>query len=122
MPLGNVLSCRLNKDEAEAFSRIASYMGKSESELIRWFIQQAINAERVIMEEVREKGVILPPEAFMAGMDGHLVDWFREAFLTTNWIRRPEEIEAVGLKLLEFARLFRTGLLSGEHAPNDAQK
>ena len=107
MPLGNVVSCRLNEDEAQAFSRIASYMGRSESELIRWFIQQAINAECMIMAEIKEKGRVTPPEAFLARMDGHLTRWFHEAFLSTNWVRKPEEIEAVGLKLLELAKVFR---------------
>lgn len=107
MALGNVVSCRLNEDEAQAFSRIASYMDRSESELIRWFIQQAINAERMIMAEIKEKGIVMPTEAFLARMDGHLTRWFHEAFLSTNWVHKPEEIEAVGLKLLELAKVFR---------------
>ena len=107
MALGSVVSCRLNDEEAQAFSRIASYLGKSESELIRWFVQQAINVERVIMDEIREKGMVSPPEALLARMNGHLSEWFRGAFLSTNWVSRPEEIEAIGLKLLELANVFR---------------
>jgi len=117
MPLGSVVSCRLNDEEVQAFSRIASYLGKSESELIRWFVQQAISVERVIMDEIREKGVVSPPEAFLARMDGHLSEWFREAFLSTNWVSRPEEIEAMGLKLLELANVFRGYSRPDENRP-----
>jgi hypothetical protein len=113
MPLGSIISCRLTEEEAKSFSRIASLMGKSESELVRWFIQQAINAERVIMDEIKEKGMVMPPEVFLAKMDGHLTDWFRKAFFSTNWVSKPEEIQAVGLKLLELARVFRESLHGG---------
>lgn len=113
MPLGSIISCRLTEEEAKNFSRIASQMGKSESELVRWFIQQAIGAEHVIMDEIKEKGMVMPPEAFLAKMDGHLTDWFRKAFLSTNWVSKPEEIQAVGLKLLELAKVFKESLHSG---------
>ena len=108
--LERVIGCRVTEDEERDLSRIAGYLSMSSSELMRWFVQHAIEAERVIKEEIREKGIILPPEAFLARMDGHLSGWFREAFLSTNWISRPEEIEAVGLKLLELAKVFRESL------------
>lgn len=114
MPLGNVASCRLSEDEAQDFSRIASYLNMSSSELMRWFVQQAIKAEQMIKKEAREKGVVLPPEAFLARMDGQLSGWFQRAFLSTNWISRPEEIEGVGLKLLELAKVFRDSLRRGD--------
>jgi hypothetical protein len=47
-------------------------------------------------------------------MDGRLADWFRQAFLSTNWIERPEEIEAIGLKLLELAKAFRSSFQEGK--------
>jgi len=105
--LEKVIGCRVTGQEEQDFGRIAGYLETTSSELLRWFVQRAIKAEQVIMEEVREKGIILPPEAFLARMNGQFSNWFREAFLVTNWIQRPEEIEGVGLKLLDLAQRFR---------------
>lgn len=105
--LGKVLGCRVTEEEEQGFSRIAAYLDMTGSELLRWFVGRAIEAEQAIMEEIREKGGVLPAEAFLAQMDGRFSTWFHEAFLATNWIQRPEEIQAVGLKLLDLAQRFR---------------
>jgi len=125
--LDKVIGCRLSEDEEQAFCRIANYLNMSGSELMRWFVQRAIEAERVIKQEIMEKGVILPSEAFLARMDGHLTEWFREAFISTNLITKPEEIEAVGFKLLKLASLFRGSLdypppvlTEGEHGRDES--
>lgn len=120
--LEKVIGCRVTEEEEEGFSRIAGYLSMSSSEFMRWFVQHVITAEGMIMEEIREKGTLAPSEAFLIRMNGHLSEWFRDAFLTTNWVKRPEEIEAVGLKLLELAKMFRTSLHDGNIGSSPMKK